>query len=52
MMNENLENVQNRQVDEDSVDAIVGGYAQALESKLESLEAEVDDNNESGTDDE
>ena len=50
MMNENLENVRNKQVDEDSVDAIVGGYAQALESKLDSFEEEVDGDDEESTD--
>lgn len=43
LLNENLENVRDRQVDEDTVDAIVGGYANALESQLENLENEVGD---------
>lgn len=45
MFNENLENVRSQQVDEDTVDAIVGGYAQALEAQLQSIEGspEADD---------
>lgn len=38
LFNENLENVHNQQVDEDTVDAIVAGYANALESQLQSIE--------------
>lgn len=38
LFNENLENVRDQQVDEDTVDAIVGGYAQALETQLQSID--------------
>lgn len=43
MFNENLENVRSQQVDEDTVDAIVGGYAQALEAQLQSIEGNPED---------
>lgn len=38
MFSENLEDVHNQQVDEDTVDAIVAGYANALEAQLQSMQ--------------
>jgi Arc/MetJ-type ribon-helix-helix transcriptional regulator len=50
LFNENLENVRSRQVDEDTIDEIVGGHVNALESQLESLEHAEDGTGGEGTD--
>lgn len=50
LFNENLENVRSRQVDEDTVDEIVGGHVNALESQLESLEHSEDSTSGGGSD--
>lgn len=47
MFNENLENVRNQQVDEETVDDIVGGYVTALERQMNAI-----DTNTEGDDDE
>lgn len=44
LFNENLENVRDQQVDEDTVDAIVAGYANALEAQLQSIESSSEGN--------
>ena len=43
LLNENLENVRDRQVDEEVIDDIVSGYATALERQIDSLEEDVKD---------
>jgi Arc/MetJ-type ribon-helix-helix transcriptional regulator len=46
MFNENLENVRNQQVDEETVDDIVGGYVNALERQMDAIDTNSEDDDE------